>query len=35
VPGRTAFDVAFVFVTAEYDHGYPAALKNAVDYAAD
>jgi len=26
---------AFVFVTAEYNHGYPAALKNAVDYAAD
>ena len=29
-----SFD-AFVFVTAEYNHGYPAALKNAVDYAAD
>jgi NAD(P)H-dependent FMN reductase len=23
---------AFVFVTAEYNHGYPAALKNAIDY---
>jgi NAD(P)H-dependent FMN reductase len=23
---------AFVFVTAEYNYGYPAALKNAVDY---
>ena len=26
-----AFD-AFVFVTAEYNHGVPAALKNAIDY---
>ncbi len=23
---------AFVFVTAEYNYGYPAALKNAIDY---
>jgi NAD(P)H-dependent FMN reductase len=23
---------AFVFVTPEYNHGYPAALKNAIDY---
>jgi NAD(P)H-dependent FMN reductase len=23
---------AFVFVTSEYNHGYPAALKNAIDY---
>jgi NAD(P)H-dependent FMN reductase len=23
---------AFVFVTCEYNHGYPAALKNAIDY---
>jgi NAD(P)H-dependent FMN reductase len=23
---------AFVFVTCEYNHGYPAALKNALDY---
>jgi NAD(P)H-dependent FMN reductase len=23
---------AFVFVTAEYNHGYPAPLKNAIDY---
>lgn len=23
---------AFVFVTAEYDHGYPAALRNAIEY---
>jgi NAD(P)H-dependent FMN reductase len=23
---------AFVFVTAEYNHGYPPALKNAIDY---
>lgn len=23
---------AFVFVTSEYNHGYPASLKNAVDY---
>jgi NAD(P)H-dependent FMN reductase len=23
---------AFVFVTAEYNHGYPASLKNAIDY---
>jgi NAD(P)H-dependent FMN reductase len=23
---------AFAFVTAEYNHGYPAALKNALDY---
>jgi NAD(P)H-dependent FMN reductase len=23
---------AFAFVTAEYNHGYPAALKNAIDY---
>jgi NAD(P)H-dependent FMN reductase len=23
---------AIVFVTAEYNHGYPAALKNAIDY---
>lgn len=27
----TAAD-AFVFVTPEYNHGYPAALKNALDY---
>lgn len=25
---------AFVFVTPEYNHGYPAALKNAIDYLA-
>jgi NAD(P)H-dependent FMN reductase len=23
---------AFVFITPEYNHGYPAALKNAIDY---
>jgi NAD(P)H-dependent FMN reductase len=23
---------AFVFVTSEYNHGYPASLKNAIDY---
>ena len=23
---------AFVFVTSEYNHGYPAPLKNAIDY---
>jgi NAD(P)H-dependent FMN reductase len=23
---------AFVFVTPEYNHGYPASLKNAIDY---
>jgi NAD(P)H-dependent FMN reductase len=23
---------AFVFVTPEYNHGYPAALKNAIDF---
>ena len=23
---------AFVFITSEYNHGYPAALKNAIDY---
>lgn len=23
---------AFIFVTAEYDHGYPAPLKNAIEY---
>jgi NAD(P)H-dependent FMN reductase len=23
---------AFVFITAEYNHGYPATLKNAIDY---
>lgn len=23
---------AFVFVTAEYDHGYPASLRNAIEY---
>lgn len=27
----TEFD-GFVFVTPEYNHGYPAALKNAIDY---
>ncbi len=23
---------AFIFVTAEYDYGYPAALRNAIEY---
>jgi NAD(P)H-dependent FMN reductase len=29
---RVAAADAFVFVTPEYNHGYPAALKNAIDY---
>jgi NAD(P)H-dependent FMN reductase len=29
---RVAAADAFVFVTSEYNHGYPAPLKNAIDY---
>ena len=29
---RTSLQVGFIIVTAEYNHGYPAVLKNALDY---